>query len=56
MAQKIICDRCGTILFTSCKIKSPYDVIQALNRECPQCGKELEFDLDKIAIVIAEHQ
>jgi len=54
MAQKIICERCGEILFASCKIKSPYDVIQALNRECPHCGKDLEFNLDKIAVVIAE--
>lgn len=54
MAQKIICDGCGTILFASCKIKSPYDIIQALNRECPQCGKDLEFNIDKITIEIAE--
>ena len=54
MAQKIICDGCGEVLFASCKIKSPYDIIQALNRECPQCGKDLEFNIDKITIVIAE--
>lgn len=54
MAQKIICDGCGKVLYTSCKIKSPYDIIQGLDRECPQCGKDLEFNIDKIAIVIAE--
>jgi len=49
------CGGCGELLFTGCKIKSPYEIIQALNRACPNCGKTLTFDPDKIAIVIVKH-
>jgi len=50
MPQKIICSKCGDILYEGELLKSVQDVIKKFEGRCPSCGKELDFEVDKIYI------
>jgi RNase P subunit RPR2 len=50
MPQRIICSKCGDILYEGDLLKSVQDVIKKFEGRCPSCGKELDFEVDKIFI------
>jgi|GEM_PF-2878570 len=50
MPQKIVCDGCGEVLYEDVDLKSPEEVIKKFNGKCPQCGKKLVFDPQKVEI------
>ena len=52
MPQKVICERCSAVLLDDSKLKLPEEVIKELDGKCPNCGKELIFNPDKIEINI----
>ena len=50
MTQKVICSDCGKILYDHKDLKAPMDVIKKYEAICPQCGKKLVFDSNKVEI------
>jgi hypothetical protein len=50
MPQRIICSKCGDVLYEGDLLKSVQDVIKKFEGRCPNCGKELDFEVDKIFI------
>ena len=50
MPQRIICSKCGDVLYEGDLLKSVQDVIKKFEGRCPSCGKELDFEVDKIYI------
>jgi hypothetical protein len=51
MPQKVVCDKCGEILYNGEILKAPRDIIKKFESFCPKCKKELSFDAEKVNIV-----
>jgi transcription initiation factor IIE alpha subunit len=50
MPQRILCSKCGEVLYEGDLLKSPQDVIKKFEGKCPSCGKELSFDTDSVTV------
>jgi hypothetical protein len=50
MPQSIICNKCSTILYQGEILKAPQDIIKKFEGICPNCEKELNFDVEEIVI------
>lgn len=54
MPLKIICKKCGYVLFESEDLKSPQDILaEKYDNKCPKCGRRIkldDFDNTKIEI------
>ncbi|MEM2454631.1 MAG: hypothetical protein QXL85_04450 [Candidatus Bathyarchaeia archaeon] len=50
MPQKVLCSKCGEILYQGYDIKSPEEIYEAYNGRCPKCGKKLLLVPQKIEI------
>ena len=48
--QKVICRKCGEVLYEGELLKSPQDVIKKYEGKCPQCGKELGFEGESVHV------
>jgi ribosomal protein S27AE len=44
LPQRILCGKCGTILYEGMELTPPDEVIQRLDGKCPKCGKKLSFN------------
>ncbi|HYB93196.1 MAG TPA: hypothetical protein VED00_03535 [archaeon] len=50
MPQKILCNNCGTVLYTGPELKSPDEIIQQYNGKCPRCGNKLFYHPENVGI------
>ncbi len=50
LPQKIICNSCEKVLYDHKDLKPPAEIIKKFGGECPQCGKKLIFDPEKVVI------
>ncbi|MBO3802319.1 MAG: hypothetical protein JTT11_00350 [Candidatus Brockarchaeota archaeon] len=44
MTQRVVCSKCGAVLYESTELKSPIEIMQGLGGGCPSCGRKLEYD------------
>ena len=54
MPQKIICEKCGFILYKGAELKPPDEIIQALDGKCPKCRKKISFIPKKVEVRSAD--
>src|SRR2546430_2998904 len=38
--QRIICSKCGDLLYTGLELETPSEIIQRNGGDCPKCGKK----------------
>lgn len=48
MVQAIYCSGCKAALYEGLELESPLEIIQRYGGACPECGKKLIFDPDKM--------
>ncbi len=53
--QRILCSKCGEVLYEGDLLKSPQDVIKKYEGKCPNCGKELCFGTDGVKVKPCEN-
>jgi len=41
--QRVICHKCGAVLYDSIELKPPDEIIQSYDGKCPTCGKKLSY-------------
>jgi len=44
MPQKVLCSKCGAILYEGLELTPPDEIVQRFNGKCPRCGKKLSFN------------
>jgi len=49
LPQKVICSKCGYVLYKGMELKSPDEIIQKYEK-CPSCGRKLSIKPIKIEI------
>jgi len=50
MPQKVICSKCGYILYEGMELKTPDEILQQYEERCPKCGRKLSLRPVKILI------
>ena len=53
MPQKVICEKCGFVLYEGTELKPPDEIIQTHEGKCPECGKEISFIPTKVEVTAA---
>ncbi|HYU55698.1 MAG TPA: hypothetical protein VEL52_05695 [Candidatus Bathyarchaeia archaeon] len=48
--QRIICSKCGDLLYTGLELETPSEIIQRNGGYCPKCGKKLGFTIETLKI------
>jgi len=51
--QKVICEKCGFVLYEGTELKPPDEIIQTNDGKCPKCGKEISFVPKKVEVTAA---
>jgi ribosomal protein S27AE len=41
LAQRILCGKCGQILYEGTELRPPYEIVETYNGKCPKCRKNL---------------
>jgi len=41
--QRVICQKCGAVLYDGVELKPPDEIIQGYDGKCPACGRKLSF-------------
>ena len=54
LPQKVICEKCGHVLYEGSELKPPDEIIQANDGKCPGCGKKIAFVPTKVMVQAAE--
>jgi hypothetical protein len=54
LPQKVICEKCGHVLYEGSDLKPPDEIIQANDGKCPSCGKKIAFVPTKVVVEAAE--
>ncbi|MFB0514525.1 MAG: hypothetical protein ACETVQ_03005 [Candidatus Bathyarchaeia archaeon] len=44
MPQRILCEKCGAILFEGMELTPPDEIVQRYDGKCPKCGRKLSFN------------
>ncbi|UCC32990.1 MAG: hypothetical protein JSW53_04145 [Candidatus Bathyarchaeota archaeon] len=39
--MKILCEKCGFLLYEGLDVKAPYEIVQTYNGRCPSCTRRL---------------
>ncbi|MEM2922715.1 MAG: hypothetical protein QXF26_10430 [Candidatus Bathyarchaeia archaeon] len=52
MPQKILCSKCGVVLYEGYEVIEPVDILSRYNSTCPNCGRKMEYEVDKIKITL----
>jgi hypothetical protein len=52
--QKVICEKCGFVLYEGTELKPPDEIIQTHEGKCPECGKEISFIPKKVEVTAAK--
>lgn len=51
LPQRIMCSKCGDLLYAGLELETPSEVIQRNGGYCPKCGKKLGFDTETLKII-----
>ena len=51
MPQKVVCNKCGEVLYDGEILRAPKDIIKKFESCCPKCKKDLVFDAEKVDIM-----
>jgi DNA-directed RNA polymerase subunit RPC12/RpoP len=51
--QKVICEKCGFVLYEGSELKPPDEIIQTNDGKCPKCGKKISFIPKKVDVIAA---
>jgi predicted RNA-binding Zn-ribbon protein involved in translation (DUF1610 family) len=51
--QKVICEKCGFVLYEGTELKPPDEIIQTNDGKCPKCGKKISFIPKKVEVTAA---
>jgi DNA-directed RNA polymerase subunit RPC12/RpoP len=54
LPQKVICEKCGHVLYEGSELKPPDEIIQTNDGKCPKCGKKISFVPKKVVVKAAE--
>jgi DNA-directed RNA polymerase subunit RPC12/RpoP len=54
MPQRVICEKCGAVLYDGIELKPPDEIIQNYDGKCPTCGKKLSFVPKNVEVKPAE--
>jgi len=41
MPQRVVCQKCGYVLYEGDELKPPDEILQRYNGKCPRCGRKL---------------
>lgn len=41
MPQRVVCKKCGCVLYDDDELKTPDEILNQHNGKCPKCGKKL---------------
>jgi len=52
--QRVICQKCGFLLYDGLELKPPDEIIQSHDGKCPNCGKKLSFVPKNVEVKPAE--
>jgi predicted RNA-binding Zn-ribbon protein involved in translation (DUF1610 family) len=52
--QRVICQKCGFLLYDGIELKPPDEIIQSHDGKCPNCGKKLSFVPKNVEVKPAE--
>lgn len=44
MPQRVLCSKCGAVLYEGVELTPPDEIVQRFNGKCPKCGKKLSFN------------
>ncbi len=50
--QRIVCRKCGEVLYSGLELLPPEDVIRRYGGRCPRCGNKLHFDPENLEIKV----
>jgi DNA-directed RNA polymerase subunit RPC12/RpoP len=50
MPQRVLCDKCGAILYEGFELTPPDEIVQRYDGKCPKCGKKLAFSPENVVI------
>ena len=50
MPQRVLCEKCGHILYEGIDLTPPDELVQRFNGKCPSCGKKLLFNPNNVAV------
>jgi predicted RNA-binding Zn-ribbon protein involved in translation (DUF1610 family) len=53
LPQKVLCEKCGFILYEGIELKPPDEIIQNHDGKCPKCGKKISFIPKKVEVTSA---
>jgi len=51
---RVICDRCGALLYEGEELKAPYEIGETYDGKCPNCGKKRSYMPKKVDIKPAD--
>ena len=51
---RVICQKCGAVLYEGAELKTPYEIIESYDGKCPTCGKKLSFVPKNVEVKPAE--
>jgi DNA-directed RNA polymerase subunit RPC12/RpoP len=54
LPQKVICEKCGSVLYEGTELKPPDEIIQDNDGKCPKCGKKISFIPKKVDVIAAK--
>jgi len=54
MPQRVLCQRCGAVLYEGVELMPPDEIIQRYDGKCPSCGKKLSFPPMNVEVKPAE--
>ena len=41
LPQRVVCEKCGCVLYEDDELKTPDEVLQCHDGKCPKCGRKL---------------
>jgi hypothetical protein len=54
LPQRVICEKCGFILYEGSDLKPPDEIIQTHDGKCAECGKKISFVPKKVEVKSAD--
>lgn len=54
MPQRVICEKCGFILYEGSELKPPDEIIQTHDGKCTKCGNKISFVPKKVEVKSAD--
>ncbi|MGD8506149.1 MAG: hypothetical protein PVF15_05735 [Candidatus Bathyarchaeota archaeon] len=50
MPQRILCEKCGAVLYEGMELTPPDEIVQRYDGKCPKCGNKLSFSPINVGI------